>query len=205
MSRDFYEARKMYRDYVGYTHPLSYEEWVNLSQDKKAAALYVQFFKQILDAWYKIKSVYASEQEGVETIAQYLLKNVPIIEEKPKKYSEAWIYKVAYNCFYCISHDRICDRQRYELEQSNIVGTGTEESDTIDLFDMTESKNRADFNDDGIRNQFWAVVASLGEDATLVATCLVEGGRAKGVTKKRKEEILKELAEKLEGFKEYYY
>ena len=102
MSREFYEARRLFINHINYTRPYSYEEWIALPEDHKCVALYIQYFDQIILAWYKTKSFYASEEEGVETVLQYLNKNVPILEANEKKFNERYIYRVAYNCLYKI-------------------------------------------------------------------------------------------------------
>lgn len=204
MSREFYEARKMFRDYTGFEDPLSYEQWMSRPQEHKAAILYVQYFDQILLAWYKTKSFYASEEEGVETALQYLLKNVPIIESNPKRFNEKYIYRVSYNCLYCISHDRKCDRERFELEMSNVVASGEDE---FDLFDTVASSNVVDYDDEAIeiKQWFWETIEDLGQDAYSVAKQIIDGGKLpKGVTRKRKEEIILILKDHLDIFKDVY-
>ena len=76
MNNQFRETRKLYINYLQYTKPLSYVEWVALPEDHKAAALFVQYFDQIELAWYKAKSFFTSEEDGVYTVMQYLMKNV---------------------------------------------------------------------------------------------------------------------------------
>lgn len=41
--REFYETKKMYREYTQYRRPLSYDEWHVLPEGHKAAVLFVQF------------------------------------------------------------------------------------------------------------------------------------------------------------------
>ena len=131
----FYATLEMFKSYIGYEEPLSFEEWKTIPDDQKAAVLYVQFFPEIWLAWNKTKSFYTLEEDGVETIIQYLIKNVPIIENDPDRFYAKYIYRVAYNCLYCICHDIKRDRDRFELEISNIVAVSSNESD-LDLFDI---------------------------------------------------------------------
>ena len=76
----FYTTRDFFKEATQFKGPMSYDEWVSCPDDHKAAVLYLQFFEQITLAWYKAKSFYGSDEEGVETVLQYLMKNVPIIE-----------------------------------------------------------------------------------------------------------------------------
>ena len=73
----FYQTRDMFKEFIGVDTPLAYSTWMELDPDKKAAALFVNFFDQITLAWYKAKSFYAVDEDGVSTCLQYLQKNVP--------------------------------------------------------------------------------------------------------------------------------
>ena len=105
IKNDFYVTRDLFREYVRYTNPLSYSEWCNIPDDNKAAVLYLQFFDQITLAWYKMKSVYSVEADGVGEVLQYLQKNVDKIRNDEKRFTPAYIYKVCSNCLYCLCRD----------------------------------------------------------------------------------------------------
>ena len=83
----FYQTRDMFKEFIGVDTPLAYSTWMELDPDKKAAALFVNFFDQITLAWYKVKSFYAVDEDGVSTCLQYLQKNVPVIENAPNRFS----------------------------------------------------------------------------------------------------------------------
>lgn len=166
----FRETRNLYINYLQYTKPLSYVEWVSLPDDHKAAALFVQYFDQIELAWYKAKSLFTSEEDGVYTVMQYLMKNVEIIKANPKRFTPAYIYRVAYNCLYCICHDPIVERIRFETTTSNI--TYTSSGDELDLFDTTVSIH-SDIELTYDRNQFWQAVAALGPKGQKVVNHLL--------------------------------
>ena len=123
------------------------------SDDLRAAALYVQFYEQITLAWYKVRSFYTPEEDGVSTMLQYLHKNVPIIEADPKRYSSKYIYQVAFNCLYCICHDLILERERFEREVSNIVPTNDGD---VDLFDLVADRDQLEA--EMMRNKFWNII-----------------------------------------------
>lgn len=171
MSNQFRETRKIYSEFLQYTKPLSYVEWVSLPEDNKAAALFVQFFDQIELAWYKAKSFFTSEEDGVYTVMQYLMKNVQIIKENPNRFTPKYIYRVAYNCLYCICHDPIVERIRWETTVSNIVPT--DEGD-LDLFDTTVSVH-SEVEVQYDRNQFWKLLESLDPKARKVVNNLISG------------------------------
>lgn len=184
-----------FRSFLNYTSPLSYDEWSALADDCKAAALYVQFYDQISLAWYKTRSFYTPEEDGVSTCLQYLMKNVPVITEKPERFTASYIYRVAYNCMYCICHDIKKDRERYELECSNIVVSET--GDELDLFDTIVDDE--DILKEKQREEFWATIEAIGDDAVAVVSRLL-GSTDKSlpkVSEARREEIMEELKTKL--------
>jgi len=172
MTNAFYETRNLFRNYTGYTSPLTYEQWLSVADENKAAVLYVQFFEEITLAWYKTKSFYALEEDGVSTILQYLSKNVPVLKENPNRFTSAYIYKVAYNCLYCISHDIKRDRERWEFETSNIVETG---EDVLDLFDTVVSNTEEDIDDRVSRSEFWKIIETMGPETEKVINHLLNG------------------------------
>lgn len=173
MNNAFAETRNLFMAYTHYERPLSYEEWVCAPQDSKAALLYVQYYEQITLAWYKSKSYFAVEEEGVETVLQYLMKNVPIIEQNPRRFSQSYIYQVAYNCLYCISHDRKCDIERWERETSNITRY---EGNELDLFD-TVTTNLLGADEALTSEGFWAIIEDMGIETWKVVNYLLNEGQ----------------------------
>ena len=195
--------------FSGYSK-FTYSEWMSLPRDDKSAALFLKFYDQITLAWYKSKSFYAEEEEAVETIMQYLEKNVPLLEAKESKFSPAYIYKVAYNCLYCISHDRKIDKDRWEKEVSNIQGVrnGSGE-DSVDLFDICSNGNSCeeDIFKMAENQRFWRLIEDVDIDALDVAMKLINGeslGRSK-MEKRRAAEIIEKLKVVLEEYRNIYF
>lgn len=211
MSSEFYTTRNMFREYTGYTHPLSYSEWLAAADDCKAALLYCQFFDQITLAWDKSKSYYASEQEAVETVLQYLLKNVPIIIADKSRFKDRYIYQVAYNCFYCISHDRLSDNMKWKLEISNIVTCEAADGIEVNLFDAIQDPQTAIDVDVESRlnsSQFWAMIENLDADTQAVVYWLLgESTLPRCLRGKKRKQITEELKSKLSNtiFVDLYY
>lgn len=181
MANAFNETRNLFITSTGYTRPLSYQEWMMIPSENKAAVLFVQFFDEITLAWYKTKSFFVVEEDGVSTMLQYLMKNVPIIENDSKRFKPNYIYKVAYNCLYCISHDIKRDIERYENEVSNIVACG---DDQLDLFDTVPAKS--DLHDELTRKQFWAIIEDMGVKTQKVINYLLNGDSLDTVSKRSK-------------------
>ena len=96
----FIETRKLFENVIGVKYPLTYEVWLVVRDNLKAAALYVKFFDQITLAWRKTKKPFMEEETAISTLMQYLMKNVDIIKENPKRYTPNYIYRVAFNAFY---------------------------------------------------------------------------------------------------------
>lgn len=179
MTNAFNETRNLFSRFTQYTKPLSYEEWMEVPSSSKAAVLFVQFFDEITLAWYKTKSFFVEEELGVETMVQYLEKNVPVIEKDPKRFKSSYIYKVAYNCLYCISHDIKRDIQRFELEVSNIVVCGEDE---LDLFD-TVSKNES-VESELDKEEFWSLIENMDLKTKKVINHLLNGETLNKLTKR---------------------
>ena len=189
-----YETFASCANFLQYTKPLTYDEWFVLDQDHKAAALYVQFFSQITLAWYKCKQIYASfyasEEDAVSTMFQYILKNIPLIESDGKKFTEAYMYKVAYNCLYCICHDIKRDKDRYELEMSNCICDDCGEV-MIDLFDTVAELDS--LNTEMLRDHLWSTVDKLPAKYQQVVAWLLGEPLGAGVGPVLKRQILKDL------------
>lgn len=181
MSNAFNETKNLFMSYTNYTGPLTFEEWLIKPEDQKAAILYVQFYEQITLAWYKTKSFFALEEDGVETILQYLVKNVPIIIANPNRFRPGYIYQVAYNCLYCISHDIKREIERWENETSNIIFHG---DDQLDLFDTVVAE--IDMSDELSKEYFWAIIEQMGPKAEKVVNHLLNGDPLKKVNKRSK-------------------
>jgi len=130
---EFFNTYKLYREYINYSKPLTYNKWMRLPQSFKIAALYCQFYNEITLAWYKVKTPWSIEEEGIETINQYLSKNISKIEADKKRFDPKYIYKVAYNCFYCICIDPTKNKDRYHKEVSERFEAGDDEISWFDF------------------------------------------------------------------------
>lgn len=196
--REFYETKKMYREYTQYRRPLSYDEWHVLPEGHKAAVLFVQFFDQICLAWDKAKSYDGDEFEAIETVNQYLMKNVSKIDEDRKRFKPAYIYRVVYNACYCICHDRKRDKDRRELEVDPYVSTSEDSELNLMEFipsaaaqkDFQEAENRTI----PMSQKFWDLVESADVDAEVIVDYLLGSGeKPTKQVQGRKEEVLDKI------------
>lgn len=169
---NFEVTRHLFEDFLKFdrTKPLSFDEWSHLDRDQMVAALYCNFYDEITLAWYKVKTNYSYTDDGVDELIQYLTKNVDKILDNPKRFTPQYIYKVAYNCLYCLCLDPNQHKKRYENECSNIT------KDEKDLFDFIKSATSAEDLSgvkDALREQMWQEINDLGYDAVAVVNTLI--------------------------------
>lgn len=202
-SSQFYLTYRLFEQYAHYDHTLSYEEWCNAPESDKAALLYVQFYPEILLAWNKTKAPFNTEEDGVEVVLQYLNKNVKKIEENPSRFTCAYIYRVAYNCIYCIARDIKRDKDRYRLEMSNIQVCQNSD-DEVDLFQHVFSDTCSiEYLSDKI--EFWRIVESIDPEAKDIIEKVLSNKRISKATQRKCDEIFESLRDKLEVYKEVWY
>lgn len=200
----FYETRETFRSFFHYIEPLSFDDWVKLSDDRKIAVLYLQYFNEIILAWDKANTFdFVEGEEGVTCILQYLQKHVcdryikghnkkkvskeyfnqhpeeceerRIIESDPKKFTPAYIYRMAYNCLYCICHDLKSVKDRWSFETSEIVIHDGEE---LSLFDLVADRNGSVedvIHDLDLQREFWKVIEDEGAEAEKLMRFLMSG------------------------------
>ena len=203
MYTQLHKTRALYSNYIGYDKPLTFDEWNELPLGSKAAALFVQFFDQISLAWFKTKSFYTPEEDGISEVMQYLMKNVPIIEQDPARFTPKYIYRVAYNSMYCICHDRKVDRDRWELETSNILSVGENDTDTVDLFDTVRDMDS--IPQEIMKRNMWNKIDNLDEQYQSVIDSLLTGAaHAKGVPKAKRPKYMEGLKHVLAEFAPLY-
>jgi len=200
----FSETRKCFLNNISYTAPLKFEEWVNIPDDQKAVYLFVQFYDSIVMAWHKANQFdFVESEEGVSTVMQYLEKQVNDIhlkghpkkkvshsyyiahpkecevkrriEDNPSRFSSSYIYKIAYNCLYCICHDLVSVKDRWAYEVGSVVEYDGEH---LDLFNIASINNTAVDNEieySAFESEFWKVVAPLGEKGQKAMRYLLSG------------------------------
>lgn len=203
IGNSFYATRNMFRNYINYERPLSYDEWMSVDDDKKAAVLYVQFFDQITLAWYKLKTDAAIEEDCVSEVLMYLIKNVPIIQSNPARFNPSYIYKVVYNCIYCKSIDPYKGQTAKTSWFNNTCSQFVQKGDEIvDIFD--EISNTEDIDVTAARDHFWAIIEDMGDDVIAIVENILNGTRVPATVNKRRAEIIIELQNRLIAYKEVF-
>ena len=140
-----------YKTYLVYLNQLhnkssySYNAWKRLPESLKAICLYVNFYDEITLAWNKVKTKWVCEQDGIEVINQYMIKNVSKIENDKKRFDPKYIYRVSWNCLYCLCIDPSSKKDSFENELSSDIET---DEGTTSFF------NLLGYEDDYETNQF---------------------------------------------------
>lgn len=172
MTNAFAETKSMFVMGTEYKKPMSYDDWMKTSDDLKAAVLFVQFYNQITLAWFKVCNEFCDDSDGVETILQYLCKNVEIIKNNPDRFNASYIYTVAYNCLasICIKGDRNKKIRELECVASNIPGYDEDHDvfDTVASVDCYVSSEK-----DSQSNLVWDLIESKDRDTAVVVAELI--------------------------------
>lgn len=176
----FSESKKYFEHFTGYTKPLTYESWSKLDLELKASILFLQFYSVIYKAYRINKTAITDECECVEVVVQHLIKNVPKILNDSNRFTESYIYRIAYNAINSVCHIRVRDKMRLQLEQSNIV---YDEKDNMefDAFDIIPNGD-GDAFDELERKALWEDVYRLSEVQTRILEYLMYGTK---LTKKQ--------------------
>jgi len=220
----FIQTRNMFRDYLsGYPKNPTYEEWNNAAEDDKAALLYVTFYQEVTLAWYNAVTsngvVYISQEDGVSTVLQYIMKNVEKISEDEKRYAPQYIYQVCYNCLLSLWKTRTTEMQRSNNEISNEY---TEDGNVVNLWDLVPSEDE-DLETQQTKEAIWNIIRHMGPKAEKVVNHLINPAdtlhrvSAKSserpidrladvsVTEAEYDEIIAELRVKLAPFKDILF
>lgn len=176
---EFMSTRKLFSNYIGYTQPLSYDQWVSLPDDHKAAALFVQFYDTIYLAYVKCRTNAASDTDCLEEVLQYIIKNVPIIQDNPRRFNSRYIYRISYNAIYCKSidpyHGQTAETSWYNNTCSPYVATDSGEICMFDFMSHGEDSNFDFLMDESFWSVVYSVVDDMGPDAAFVLNTLCGG------------------------------
>lgn len=200
----FIETKHRFENAIGVKYPLSYEGWLAIKDDLKAAALYVQFYDQITLAWSRGKSDFTSDEDGVSTVLQYLNKNVPIILNNPNKYTSKYVYRVAYNCMGCL---RRVQREinHYNLTMSNITTDSSgKESDLFstiidDKSDTFENIEKIKYN-----AEIYNIIKNLDKTTKRLVEYLLGGRKPGKRIESKMDTILSNLRRTFIDYKDIY-
>lgn len=104
----------------------------------------------------------------------YTVVEKRMIDEDPTRFSGGYIYRVAYNCLYCIAgHDRKRDKDKMNNETSSIVVHNGEELDVLDSFIDHNSSVESVVAGKAFETEFWSVIEDTGASAEKVMRYLL--------------------------------
>ena len=188
---------------IGIKIPVTYEEWMCIDDRYKAITLYCNFYNQITLAWDKAKATFIDEELAVSTLMQYIIKNVSIIKENPKKFKPSYIYTVAYNSMGALRRVKR-EQDRFDFTTSQFVSNG---SDEIDLF-ATMIGEDVDMINKIYGNKYdaaiWQIISNMDLRTKDMIAYLLGAPRLPARAANHQEEILANLRKELKRFKSYY-
>lgn len=200
----FKETKTMFMNAIPATFPLTYEGWLSIRDDLKAAALYVNFFDQITLAWKFAKSDFTSDEDAISVVMQYFIKNVPIIMVDKKKYNAKYLYRVAYNCMGCLRRvQRESDRYNYTTSNISVTSSG----DEIDLFSSIvgdESDILDIIREARYESEIGTIIDGLDEESKKYIEFVLGGKKLGKRVEKKKDCILAELRFRLRKYEGTY-
>ena len=168
MKNQFAKTKEMFANATStFAYPLTYETWMSIPKDYKCAALFVNFYYQIVLAWQKQKTYFLEDEDAVSVIIQYLLKNVEKIEADASRFKAAYIFTVSCNAI--IGFTRPMNRQEYyDYYQSEYFDDNNGEEKSI--FDTI-----ADDPDSIDKEHFNTIIASLDDTEFGLAMQIISG------------------------------
>lgn len=178
----FIQTRNMFRDYLtGYPQNLDFNVWNNAPAEDKAALLFVTFYQEITLAWnnavVSLGIVCISQDDGVSTVLQYLMKNVDKISTDEKRYSPKYIYTVCYNCLLGLWKSRGTEMQRSgceispDCEMDGAFGNKI----SVNLWDLVPSEDD-DPETVQVKETIWNVIRHMGPKAEKVVNHIINPG-----------------------------
>lgn len=172
----FARSCKMFRDYLSKcNYPinnLTYYQWCNADVEDQAVLLFVRFYNSVTLAWYTAITsrdiAYVESAEGVSTVLQYLMKNVPLIKQHPGRFNSNYIYRVCYNCLGCLP--RVLKAQL--RDSSEIPNEIYEDDMLINLWDLAPAEDE-DPEILEIKSAIWDIIHHMGPKAEKVVNHLI--------------------------------
>ena len=185
--------------------PITYEQWLGIKDQYKAAALFVNFYDQICLARSKWLCGFITEGEDSSIVLQRLLKNVEVLKNDRKRFTKNYMFRVAYNA---IGELRKIQGtvDFYNLTESNIkISASGEEVDEFSTrigeeYDGVSEMVRSQYSD-----AFWSVVNGLDKDSKRLVEALLGGKPVGKKIEAKKEVLMAGLRSKFGAFRTEFY
>lgn len=206
----FIQTYNLFKEHLsGYPKNPTYEQWKDADADDRACLLFVTFFKEITLAWNNAVIapgiVYVSQEDGVSTVLQYLMKNVDKILDDPKRYTHEYIYIVSKNCLLKLWQTRGTDQKRCECEIGHEVTVDSpKDCDAhVDLWDLVPSIDD-DVETQQTKEAIWTIIRHMGPKAEKVVNHLINpGDTLHKISKSSSERPIDRLADVVVSKSEY--
>lgn len=184
---EFVKTRNLFKEFLSvyYSKNISYNEWVQAEPDHKAALLYVKFYQEVTLAWYNAVTskniVFISQDEGVSTVLQYLMKNVDIISQDEERFTAEYVYTVCYRCLFSLWRSRKSEQLRAASEvcpeftvdvPGTIFGYTVKVGAHVNLFDLVPSTDM-DVETKQTLEVMWNIIHHMGPKAEKVVNHLI--------------------------------
>lgn len=170
-----YETRNLFISYTSYVKSLSFEQWMAVPEDQKAAVLFVEFFEQICMAYNKVNRFDVIPcDDAVSIVLQYLQKNVAKIKDDSNRYRPGYIFTVAYNCMYTLLEGDKLSLRVAETPDTYREFDGAEVS-VFDTLGISSDSAEDTYELESLRDRVWQVIEDSGLEAKKVANYLLSG------------------------------
>lgn len=184
-ANQFQEAKDRFTEATYFVkYPITWNTWMTIDDELKCAALYVNFYDQIIFAWQNCRTYFLEDEECISIIMQYLMKNVEKIKNDPNRYTQGYIYTVAFRSLQGIR--RVGGTKRYyDTYQSRYIDTKDGEVDLLDTL--------ADVNDCFKNLQMQKAIMNMDDDMKALISHLVFGTRLDAKIRRREDTMIETL------------
>lgn len=204
MKNTFEETKTMFQGalmpYVFPDQEITYDDWIGIPDGLKAAALYVNFYSNIMLAWFHAKANFTSDDDGVSTVMQYLQKNVDKIREHKERYKSSYIYKIAYNCLGCLRRN-VKTKFWYENSVSQYQ---LDDDHVADVFDWIIDESELDTLNACLTKELWNVISSQNDCIQVILEALINNARIPAKYSKQKDPTIRKMQALLKKFRQLY-
>lgn len=209
----FNQTKTMFKDYLNGKDKYEYDEWKHLSNDCKAAALYLNFYDTIMANLYRArqhKPIPGDDNDLVSVAVDKCQRIIEVLDTQPEKYTRGYVSLVMYNAFSVTLSQLVSSKQKQFdvfntfnfcetadlLGKSNAFSSATDNycvDDVIEEYILRNASNIdvVGMDDELAKAKLWKVVRNQPDFVQDIIAKLINGGKLG----KRQQEILPYLRE----------
>ena len=182
----FLETKNMLAEITSFVkYPVTYELWMTIDDEYKAAALYVNFYAQIVIAKNKYRTThYVDDEDMVSIVMQYLVKNVKKIKSDRKRFTCSYIYTVVYRAIFGLVRTASDHKLPFNISSQYFNMDGEEH----DVFEILEDTSNCFTNE-----KFAKIFESLSDSEIKMYYHIIWGTRLNKPEQRKGDEILDSL------------